>query len=370
MNKSTQIIVAVIVVVVIVAGSLTFYYTAYGNKSSNGNYVSTTSFSIADFGVAHPDAGAYAWMYSSSANQTMTLKKYDPNIQLQDFKGGSGAVANALTTKKVQMGMLSADGAVHAISQGVPIKIVSVYRNTPYGAFVYVAPNSNITNVTQLNNVTFANSKPGSLDVLIDGFLVSEYNLKNVSHSYVGGHKAQESAVLTGAANVSTGSYFDVYKLIQSGDLKSIGTIQERWPGFVIVALNSFISAHPNAVKAAIKGMDYGNTLFNQNKSGASYNFMMHYYNFSKPETGFFMHSMYFSQNGTIYTKALQAELSAMKNVGEVGNNTTLSMLYTNQFVSVNNGPFDYKDPQQPWKPSSQIAMQVLYTPEAMVRWE
>lgn len=370
MNKTTQIIVAAIVVVVIVAGSLTFYFTTYGKSSGNGT-TSSTSFTIGDFGISHPDAGAYAWMMNSSANEKATLMKYDQNIKLQDFPGGSGAVSSALTTGKIQVGMLSADGALNAIAKGVPIKIVSVYRNTPYGAYIYVSPNSTITSPSQLNNATFANSKPGSLDVLMDELIKAKYNLSVIHNDYLGSHEAQQAAVIDQTVNASTGSYFDVYKLIQSGNLKSIGTITEQWPGFVVVALNSFISAHPNAVKAAIQGMDYGNTLFNQNKSGASYTFMKTFFNFTASETGFFMHSMYFSQNGTIYKSALSNELTTLQGYSILPSNLTLSQLYTSQFVSVSNAHFNPSDPSAPWKTTSLVNngnSQLVVVPEAIVR--
>ncbi|AKA49199.1 hypothetical protein IX51_08895 [uncultured archaeon] len=342
MNKTTTIAVAIVVAAVVIAGGIVGFGTITSGKSSgsnNTNYLSKTSFSVADFGIDHPDAGAYGWMAGTShTNTSNTLQKYDPNIKVVDLKGGSGAVASAIAAGTVQMGMLSADGALHAINSSVPIKIVGVYRTSPIGDFVYVSPSSTYNKLSDLSgkNVTFANSKPGSLDVLLNGIIAADYKV-NITHDYVGSHEAQQAAVLNGKATASTGAYFDVYKLVKSGYLKSIGNITENWPAFVVVANTSFIHNHPNAVKAALMGMEYGNYLFDQNAGNFAYNFLKSYYNFSASETQFFMSTMHYSTNGTIYLKSLNEELTTLQADNIISPNLKLSQLYTDQFSQVVN---------------------------------
>ncbi len=343
MKGTTTIAIAVIIAGIVIGSGIAYYAYTSGNTGpkTTPNYLSTTSFTIADFGIDHPDAGAYGWMMNNSQNTSMTLQKYDPNIKLSDLPTGSGGVADALASGTAMMGMLSADGALGAMDKGLPITIVAVYRTSPIGDYVYVAPNSTYHHISDLNNTTFANSHAGSLDVLLNDILEAQYNI-TIHHDYVGSHEAQQSAVLNGKAAASTGAYFDVYKLVQAGTLRSVGNITENWPAFVIAANNTFIQDHPNAIKAALLGMQYGNYLFDQNAGNFAYNFLKSYYNFSASETTFYMQTMHFSTNGTIYLQSLNNELKSLQADNVISaTNLTLSHIYTNKFVTVANTTYN-----------------------------
>src|SRR5579875_1231984 len=108
-------LVGLVVVLVVVAGIGWGLYAT--KKTSTVPQANTAALTIGDFGVSHPDAGAWAWMY----NNTSVFKQYDsnPNVNFEDFPGGSGAVLSAMESGKVQLGMIAGDAAVSAIAKGV-----------------------------------------------------------------------------------------------------------------------------------------------------------------------------------------------------------------------------------------------------------
>ncbi len=313
--------VAVVVLVVIAGVGWGLYLTKKTTSSSAPTSTNTASLCIGDFGVSHPDAGAWAWMINNSSQKAM-FQSYDPNknVSFADFPGGSGAVTTAMETGKVQLGMLSADTAISDVAAGLPISIVATYRLSPIGDYVLVNPSSSITSFATLGatinstGVTWAHSKPGSLDVVLCHILAGKYgwSTSKITPAYVGSFQSQDSAVLTGSANITTGAYFDAYLQVQNNTLRSIGDLNESWPGFVLVALNNYISSQPATLSAALKAIFDMNSQF-QSNTAAETHFIQTYYGFSTSETAFYVSIMHWATNGTIYTQSVNAEISALE---------------------------------------------------------
>lgn len=372
--SQTALIAIVIIVVIIIAGGayaayvLTSSTTAYNTSSSystNTSIVSnSTTFSVGDFGITHPDAGAWSFMYNQTSGGTanpVVLDRYTPNVKLDTFSGGSGQVLNAFAAGKIQVGMLAGDAFVQNVANNATLsslglKIVATFRETPIGDYVVVSNKSTITSPSQLLNTKVANSNPGSLDTVLDILLASKLGFINSStpytstypftHSYVKSFNAQVANVEDGNVQWTTGGFFDAYNLIYSSSpsLTKLTSINETWPGFVIAATGSFIQHDGAALKAFLQGVQAVSAIYDANTNNVALNFAEAAkptgFGFAASEASVFIATYHFSTDGTIYPLAIQAEINGLYAAGAIkGNTTTIlaSSLYSTAFAPVNN---------------------------------
>ncbi|MHB1908505.1 MAG: type 2 periplasmic-binding domain-containing protein [Nitrososphaerales archaeon] len=369
-SQTALIIVVVIVVIIIAGGAYAAYVMTTSNTTVNNGTSSisailsnSTSFTVGDFGITHPDSGAWAFMYnqsSSGAANPVVLDRYTPNVKLDTFAGGSGAVLNAFAAGTIQVGMLSADAVIQNVANNATfsnlgLKIVATYRETPVGDYVVVSNKSTITSPSQLVNTRVANSSPGSLDTVLDILLANNLGFVNsttpytstypFTHVYVHSFSAQVSNVESGNVQWTTGGFFDAYNLIYSSSpsLTKLTSINETWPGFVIVATNSFITHDAAALKSFLQGVQAVSAIYDVNTNNAALNFAEAAkptgFGFSASEATVFIATYHFSTNGTIYPLAIQAEINGLYSAGAIKGNTSVlsaSSFYVTGFAPTN----------------------------------
>lgn len=375
-SQTAMIFVVVIIIIIIAGGAyaafiLTSHTTSSATPTTTSSSSTTTtssiasndtSFTVGDFGITHPDAGAWTFMYnqtSTGAANPVVLDRYTPHVTLDTFAKGSGAVLNAFAAGTIQVGMLSSDALVGSLAtnstlSGLGIKIVATFRETPIGDYVVVSNTSSITSTGQLSGTSVANSAPGSLDTVLDILLAGKLGFINSSkpytstypftHDYVGSFSAQVAAVEHGTTQWTTGGFFDAYPLIYTDHYLSVlTTINETWPGFVIAATGNFIQHDSAALKAFLQGVQAAAAIYDANTNNVALNFAEAAtptgFGFSSAEASLFISTYHFSTNGTIYATALQDEINSLYSAGAISGNSsviTASSLYATGFAAVN----------------------------------
>jgi len=317
----TILIIAIIVIAVGVG--LGYYYTS----------ISSQKFTIA-ITVAGADPIPLYWAY-----QNGLFKKYLPEADVETFPQGGGAVIDAITSGRAQIGFLNIFSILTAIAKGVPIKIVAVWDVSPYTAGVIVKNNSRYYNITQLKGKTFANSSPGSFDAVTLELMAGHLGWgNNYTKIYVGSPSAQIAAVLSGKADATLINIWTAYSVIQTQQVRLIYIVKQEWPAEYIVATNSFITQQPNlivnVIKATYKIMQdyYSNT-------SSVIQFMKKYYNYTESTAIEYLHTVIYATNpslAAINETAIKLAINALINAGVLPSNFTsisISSIYTNKFV-------------------------------------
>ncbi|WP_338603036.1 ABC transporter substrate-binding protein [Sulfolobus tengchongensis] len=326
-SRTLAVIIAVIVIIVAIGAGLGYYYTNASNSSQK--------FTIA-ITLAGSDPIPLYWAY-----QNGLFQKYLPQATIVGFPSGGGSVIHALATGKAQIGFVNTFSILTAIAEGVPIKIVAVWDDSPYTAAVLVRNDSSFYNISQLEGKTFANSAPGSFDTVTLELMAGKLGWgNNYTHVYVGSPKAQIAALLSGKVDATIVNVWDVQHFIQSGQLREIYVVSQDWPAEYIVATDSFITQHPNIIVKVIEATYKIMQDYYSNASSAI-QFMVKFENFTQSEALEYLHTVVYATNSSlalINATALKLAESALIDAGVLPSNFTnvpLSSIYTNQFVQM-----------------------------------
>src|SRR5688572_2467618 len=84
------------------------------------------------------------------------------DVTWRDYAGGSGAMAKALRDGELDAALLLTEGAVAAVTDGVPLDIVSLYTESPLVWGIHVPALSRFRAVAELESARYAISRLGS----------------------------------------------------------------------------------------------------------------------------------------------------------------------------------------------------------------
>ncbi|WP_338603072.1 ABC transporter substrate-binding protein [Sulfolobus tengchongensis] len=334
-SKSILIMIVVIMIIVaVIGGTLGYYYTQKSSQVvTSVKPISTTPVTIGALQGNDPDISA--WGFTESQLLPM-LKEYDPNIKTQDFSTAT-LVIQGLESGTIQVGIISTDSIVVAISKGAPLVIVATYRVTPAVRDLVVNSKTPINSLFQLNNTEDAEPSPGILPTITDEYLEYKYHL-HFNFEYVGSFQGQIAALITGKATFANVNPFDAYKLIQNGTLKVVYSFSLKWPAYSVVTSRSFLKEHPNAVRAVVMGLLKANQIYESNVNNQTVSFLASYYQrIIGSEGAIVLFKNYtYSTNGAINVTALQVLINTYREIGVITNSTlTVNDTYTNEFVPI-----------------------------------
>ncbi|QGA69011.1 ABC transporter substrate-binding protein [Sulfolobus sp. E11-6] len=330
----TIVLVIVIIIIALIGGILGFHLltnqTSKTTQSSNVP-ISTTPVVIGALQGNDPDMSA--WGFTESQLLPL-LKEYDPNIKTQDFSTAT-LVIQGLESGTIQIGIISTDSIIVAISRGAPLVIIATYRITPAVRDLVVKASTPISNLYQLNNTDDAEPSPGILPTITDEYLEYKYNL-HFNFEYVGSFQGQIAALISGKATFANVNPFDAYKLIQNGTLKVVYSFSLKWPAYSVVTTRSFLREHPDAVKAVLMALFKANEIYEANVNNQTINFLANYYGRiigSDGAVALFRNYTY-STNGAINVTALQLLIDTYRQIGVITNSTlTVNDTYNSEFV-------------------------------------
>jgi uncharacterized protein YraI len=274
--------------------------------------------------------------YLVQYNETL-VKPYLPNVQIEQFASGSTGIAQALASGSIQMGVGATDSFIQAISKGVPITIVGSWESSPTVQAIFSSSSASFTNLASVKGATIAITGATSLSGTIAKILAGEQGWSSTEYtlSAVGSTNAILAAV---SQSPTTVGVLDPYvAALQSPSYKIVGLVNESWPLMSIAVTNTFLAAHPDAIKAAIAMFGTPNQIFNTNAGGAAEHFMATYplYNMTSTQWTFYSSLSQWSVGGTMHTLEYQSAINTLLADGVISTNLTLSQIISNQFVPV-----------------------------------
>ena len=106
-----------------------------------------------------PEHFNYPWHVAISEGAFGDL---DVDVEWIDFPGGTGAIMSALASGEIDMATPLTEGAITAIANGNPSKLISIWVDSPLLWGVHVAADSPAVSIPDLEGQRFAISRFGS----------------------------------------------------------------------------------------------------------------------------------------------------------------------------------------------------------------
>jgi ABC-type nitrate/sulfonate/bicarbonate transport system substrate-binding protein len=172
------------------------------------------------------------------ALQARRFESLGVDVSWRDYAGGSGAMAKALRDGELDAALLLTEGAVAAVSDGVPLEIVSLYTDSPLVWGIHVPATSRFRAVAELEGARYAISRFGSGSHLMafvharaQGFLTDRLTFVTV-----GNLEGAVAAFEDERADVFFWEKFMTKPLVDAGKFRRIAEFEAPWPAFVACA--------------------------------------------------------------------------------------------------------------------------------------
>ncbi len=173
------------------------------------------------------------------------------DLHWSDMNGGTGQMIRGLETGSIDIAVILTEGITKAILNGLQAKILDLYVDSPLIWGVHVPFESNINELADLKDKSFAISREGSGSHLMTYLLAEQMDWDktklnfNVVGDVYGGLWSLKN-------NASHGFLWERYTTEPFCDLKKcrrIDTIITPWPCFVIAIRTELIETHRNILQ-------------------------------------------------------------------------------------------------------------------------
>ncbi|MDB5273538.1 MAG: uracil-DNA glycosylase [Chitinophagaceae bacterium] len=195
-----------------------------------------------------PEHFNYPW---HKAMEEGKFHQHDLALQWADYPGGTGALVQDLTDKKLDMAVLLTEGAVAAISKGCPAQLLHFTVRSPLFWGIHTGANSTLYRLQDIPGKTFAISRFGSgshLMAIVQAML-NGWPLDHMQWLEVKNLDGAKKALVENKADVFLWERFMTKPLVDEGALRLLGLLPTPWPSFVLAVHRDFLQAYPEAVK-------------------------------------------------------------------------------------------------------------------------
>ena len=172
----------------------------------------------------------------------------------RDYPGGSGAMAKALRDGELDAALLLTEGAVAAVSDEVPLTIVSLFTDSPLVWGIHVPAASRFRTVAELDGARYAISRTGSGSHLM-AFVHARaqgWPVERLALVTVGNLDGAVAAFAAGRADVFFWEKLMTKPLVDSGQFRRVGEFTAPWPAFVVCAARSLESEAQAALREVL----------------------------------------------------------------------------------------------------------------------
>ena len=181
------------------------------------------------------------------------FRKEGIHLHWSDMGGGTGQMIRGLENKSIDIAVLLTEGVTKAILQGLDAKILGFYVTTPLHWGVHVPYNSDIENVDQLENKTFAISREGSGSHLMAYVMASQqgWDPSKLNFNIIGDVYGGLWALENNEAQAFLWEKYTTHPYTEQKKCRYIDEVVTPWPCFVIAVRTEVYNEH----KALLKKM-------------------------------------------------------------------------------------------------------------------
>ncbi len=168
-----------------------------------------------------------------------------------DFPGGTGAIMRALDDGEIDMATPLTEGAITAIANGNPSKLLRAWVDSPLQWGVFVRHDGPVRTISELPHqksplARFAISRFGSGSELMSRVMAQDLDwpLSDDNFVVVGGLDGALEALPAGKADVFLWNKSMTQPYVDNGTFDRIDVFSTPWPSFSVVASESFLTAN------------------------------------------------------------------------------------------------------------------------------
>jgi sulfonate transport system substrate-binding protein len=193
------------------------------------------------------------------------------DIEWKDVPGGTGAMCKALREDELDIAIALTEGVVSDIMNGNPSRIVQFYVNSPLRWGIYVAGDSPISNISQMQDKKYAISRYNSGSHLMAYVNANKHKLTVREDDFVvvGGLEGARKALKEDTAQLFMWEKFTTKPYADSGEFKMIGECSTPWPCFVIAVRNAFIEQHEDVLIRVLNTINLSCLVLKNNSAAA-----------------------------------------------------------------------------------------------------
>jgi ABC-type nitrate/sulfonate/bicarbonate transport system substrate-binding protein len=160
------------------------------------------------------------------------------DVRWVDQPGGTGAIATALTQRTLDAATVLTEGAIAAIVNGAPLRIHSLWVQSPLVWGIHVSGLSTATTIRDFVPVRFAVSRLGSGSHLMAYLLAARDGVPLTTDQLVvvGDIDGARAALRDGRADVFLWEKYVTSPLVHRGEFRRLDTMPTPWPSFAIAA--------------------------------------------------------------------------------------------------------------------------------------
>lgn len=178
-------------------------------------------------------------------------KKVGVDLHWSDMSGGTGQMIRGLESGTIDIAIGLTEGITAAILEGLPVKIIQVYVDSPLIWGIHVPYNSEISDPNQLRDATFAISRMGSGSHLMAKVFAFDngWDADNLKFNVVGDIYGGLWALEKHEAQVFLWEKFTTNPFVEQKKCRRIGEVVTPWPAFVIAAREDIALDHGDLLK-------------------------------------------------------------------------------------------------------------------------
>ncbi len=184
-----------------------------------------------------PEHFNYLWQWQYTQE---VFRKHGYYLQFTEYKGGTGAMIEALQNNQIDFALMLTEGALASIANNNPFKIWFPFVISPLIWGIFTTAKLAQQPLPAYNQARFAVSRLYSGSHLMSQFLASQHGMHIPTHHFLI-TKDLEGAIhslSTHQAHYFLWEKYMTMHLVQKGIFQYHGNITAPWPAFVFVAQN------------------------------------------------------------------------------------------------------------------------------------
>lgn len=186
------------------------------------------------------------------AREHEQFKQAGIDLQWHECPGGTGEMRQLIEAGELDLVVALSEGAVAAIADGCPMRILQWYVRTPLIWGVHVPTASPLHSIADLRGQRFAISRPGSGSHLMAAVMAEQqgWSSSELEFVTVGNLDGAVEAFSKDQADGFLWERYTTQPLVDRGHMRRIGECPTPWPAFVLCAHHNALERQPKAIAA------------------------------------------------------------------------------------------------------------------------
>lgn len=270
-----------------------------------------------------PEHFNYMWQLPAARE---LMRRYGIVYQWADYPGGTGAMSTALAEDDLDMAIMLTEGAIAAISDGRPFRILFPFVMSPLQWGVFSSKTHPPPDDLPFGSARFAISRFHSGSHLMAKFLAQRHNAVLGNENFVLSHdlKGAREKLALGDADFFLWEKYMTRPLVRSGEFRQTDEVSAPWPSFVFVVNKNFDLLDTDTWKQAVYELTSD---YLEAEKGSLISGICRQYDLTLEDAEEWLAEVRYYDNNNYWTDRLTAAVIIMHSKGMIANTPELHEL-------------------------------------------